>query len=206
VRIETIIAPTDEPLSLAAAKLFCRIDPDLADEDSLIMDLIRAAREQIEIQTSRALAPQTLRLVIDGFPKNRSSLPLPRFPLISITSVKYDDEAGDEQTWDTADYNVITGSLPGAIHAEDAWPATIARPGSVRITYMCGYGHTSEGSEPSTEAAPERAVTAIKYLVNHWYERRDAVLAGTIATVLPMAVRSLIDPLKIRYALPIVSI
>ena len=196
MRIETLTPPAADPLIVADAKLFCRIDPDLTDEDTLIGELITAAREQVEVQTGRALTPQTLRLVLDCFP--RGPLPLPRFPLISVDSVVYDDAAGAEQTMAAADYDVVTASLPGAIHAPGGWPATIRRPGSVRITFQAGYGN----DDPATEATPERAITAMKYLVNHWYENRDAVIVGSIATVLPMAVQNLIAPLKIYYRVP----
>lgn len=198
MRIETLISPTVEPLTLAEAKTFCRVDSDLTDEDALISSLITAAREQIEVQTSRAFAVQTLRLTLDCFPSGRAIV-LPRCPLIEVLSIEYDDGDGVEQTLSSSDYSVNAFTVPGAISPASSWPATVSRPGAVRITYQCGYTATDGEGEEDSEIIPERAKTAILYLVNHWYENRDAVVVGSIATALPFAVKNLISPLKIYY-------
>lgn len=201
MRIEIVSAPETEPVSVAEAKTYCRIDSDLTDEDTLIGTLITAAREQIETQTSRALAPQTVRLVLDKFPKF-SKLPLPRFPLISVSSVKYDDSDETEQTLAGSKYTVDADGMPGAIYALESWPAISDAPGSVRITYTCGYTAANGEGEAASELLPARAKQAILYLVNHWYENRDAVVVGSNATRLPMAVESLIAPMKTYYRAP----
>jgi len=201
MRIEIVTAPTIEPITVAEAKTYCRIDSDLTDENALIGSLITAAREHIEVLTSRALAPQTVRLVLDKFPKY-SKLPLPRFPLISVSTVDYDDADEAEQTWADSKYTVDPDGMPGAIYALEAWPATSPAPGSVRITYTCGYQIEDGEGEEASEIIPARAKQAIYYLVNHWYENRDTVIVGSIATKLPMAVESLIAPLKIYYRSP----
>ena len=59
-------APASEPVSLAEAKLFLRVEHD--DDDDLIAALIAAARVQVEAQTRRALITQTWRLVRDVWP------------------------------------------------------------------------------------------------------------------------------------------
>ncbi|WP_016854785.1 head-tail connector protein [Halomonas smyrnensis] len=38
--------------------------------------------------------------------------------------------------------------------------------------------------------------TAMLLLIGHWYENREAVALGTIATELPMAVQALISPYR----------
>ena len=54
----TLIAPPgEEPVTLAEAKAWCRIDA--ADEDALLSALIAAARLQVESLTGRALVTQT---------------------------------------------------------------------------------------------------------------------------------------------------
>jgi hypothetical protein len=58
-----IAGPGEEPVSLAEAKAFCRIDG--ADEDALTGALIAAARLHVESITGRALVEQTWRLTVD---------------------------------------------------------------------------------------------------------------------------------------------
>ncbi len=57
-----IIGPGEEPLTLADAKAWCRIDA--TDEDALLTALIAAARLHVEALTGRALITQTWRLVL----------------------------------------------------------------------------------------------------------------------------------------------
>ena len=59
----TLIAgPGEEPVTLAEAKAFCRIDG--SDEDALMSARIAAARLQVESLTGRALVTQTWRLTM----------------------------------------------------------------------------------------------------------------------------------------------
>ena len=61
-----ISEPEEEPLSLADAKLFLRVEHDA--EDALITNLVRAARRHVETQTGRRLVTQIWRLVLDAWP------------------------------------------------------------------------------------------------------------------------------------------
>ena len=55
----------------------------------------------------------------------------------------------------------------------------------IRITASCG---------GRAEANIEHA---IRMLVAHWYENRRAVVTGTITAQIPMAVESLLNPLRV---------
>lgn len=71
-----IAGPGDEPVSLAEAKAFCRIDG--TDEDALVSALIAAARLHVESITGRALLTQTWRLVLQSV--SGLVVPLPVVP------------------------------------------------------------------------------------------------------------------------------
>jgi uncharacterized phiE125 gp8 family phage protein len=58
----------EEPLSLADAKLFLHIDHTV--DDTLISDLIRAARKHVETVTGKRLVTQIWRLVLDQWPED----------------------------------------------------------------------------------------------------------------------------------------
>ncbi|MBN9305642.1 MAG: hypothetical protein BGO82_04010 [Devosia sp. 67-54] len=76
----TLIAgPGEEPVALAEAKAFCRIDG--SDEDALVAALIVAARLQVESLTGRALVTQTWRLTLNCAPR---LVALPVLPVASL--------------------------------------------------------------------------------------------------------------------------
>lgn len=79
----TLIAgPGEEPVTLAEAKAFCRIDVD--DDDALVGALIASARLHVEAMTGRALVEQTWRLSLSCAPR---LVELPVVPAIALVAV-----------------------------------------------------------------------------------------------------------------------
>ena len=64
MRVALIQAPVVEPVSLADAKLYLRVDT--SDEDTLIGTLIAAARHCVEAATARQLIDQVWRSARKG--------------------------------------------------------------------------------------------------------------------------------------------
>jgi uncharacterized phiE125 gp8 family phage protein len=91
-------AVTTEPVTLAEARLQCKVDSDDASWDAVLSGLCTAAREYAEHYTGRALATQTLEMVLDTFPECGGDITLDMPPVATVTSIKYDDTAGVEQT------------------------------------------------------------------------------------------------------------
>jgi len=158
--------PTVEPVLLAEARLFLRVD-DTA-EDVLIEALIKAARKAVEDQTGRALITQTRKLYLACFPSSIIYLPHP--PLLTVPTIDYVDADGATQqlTAVAADYQVDIVSSPGRVEPayNSSWPSTRDVPNAVTVTFTCGYG--SAGS-----AVDERAVQAIKVIVAAWFADRE---------------------------------
>lgn len=175
------VAPTAEPVTRAEAKLYARITNQI--EDELIDELIVAARIAIETWTLRQLVTATWKLFLDAFPSRVlrggdprhpgirpvqvAAIVLPRPPLASVTSIKYLDVDGNQQTLDTAVYDVDTDSLPGRITLAfgASWPVVRREAKTIEILYVAGYGAAS--------AVPNNAKVAIKMLVNDAYEHRE---------------------------------
>jgi uncharacterized phiE125 gp8 family phage protein len=197
MRVEVVTPPGTEPLSVADAKLYCRVDH--AAEDALFTSLAKAARQHLERLTGRALAEQTLQVTLPGFPRCKE-LPIPRPPLVSVTSVTYLDADGDAVVLvEDTDYAVNTESLPGALYAESGWPSTIrGRSDAVRIVYVAGHGAAG------AEALPENALVALRYLVSHWYTNRDTINLrfASDATIIPFTVKALASTLQVPFRLP----
>jgi len=70
-----LTAPAIEPLSLAEAKAFLRVET--SDDDDVIGALIAGARIHVEAQTRRALITQSWRLAIDAWPDDGRLIVLP---------------------------------------------------------------------------------------------------------------------------------
>lgn len=179
-------APAAEPISASEAKLHCRVD--IATDDTLIANLITAAREKVEEWTWEALISQTWYLYLDAWPAG-TKLKLPFPPLQSVTAITYTDEDGTGYTMSSDDYMVDAYSEPGRIvlKSGSSWPAeTLQEAVGIRVEFVAGYG--AAGSN-----VPQRYRQAILLLVSHWYENREPlVVSGAIPKELEFTVKSLI--------------
>lgn len=189
-------APGVEPLTTAEAKTHLRVDT--ADDNDYIDALILAARQQAESITRRALITQTWKYYLAQFPlatpgQFPNAIEMPLAPLQSVTSVKYTDNDGVEQTVSSGDYDVDINIEPGRIIPSfgNVWPSTRYQPNSVVIEYKAGYGGASTN-------IPAQIIHAIKLLIGHWYENRESVVTGTQVNEIPDTVQYLLDRYIIR--------
>src|SRR3972149_2882421 len=96
-----LTAPTAEPIHRTEVKLHLRVDDTV--DDVAIDALSRAAREKVESDTRRQLISATWQLRLDEFP-DHDMIELRICPVVSVSSLKYVDTAGTEQTLAVADY------------------------------------------------------------------------------------------------------
>ena len=172
-------APAVHPVTLAEAKVQCRVD--VSDDDAYISSLIGMATEYVENVLDISLISQTLEARYDCFPLWEIILPRP--PMASgVVTVIYRDEAGQMQTITSAAsaFQVDHYATPGRIYPnyEGVWPAVRGDENSVIVRWPAGYG-ASGSSCPSTVKG------LILLLVAHWYEMRQPVVAG-FSQVLPV--------------------
>jgi len=185
--LKLIASPAIEPVSLDEAKSHLRVDG--TDDDNLITSLIAAARRWCEKFQRRAYITQTWELWLDSWPE-KNYIIIPRPPLQDVSSVKYYGTDDSEYTFDQANYFVDTKSEPGRVVLgyKKNWPSVTLRPANgVVVTFTAGYGDNAE-------KVPEEVKQAMKLLIGHWYEHREAVLAGIISKEIEFAVRSLLWP------------
>jgi uncharacterized phiE125 gp8 family phage protein len=164
-------------------------------EDEKIFDLIKSARIYAEQWQNRAYVSQTQVLRMDRFPRSGLAIILPRSPAIAVSSVQYVDSNGDTQTLSTDIYTVDIFSEPARIVEafNQIWPVTRDVPNAVTVTYTCGYGTTRA-------AVPNNVKDAMKLLIGHWFENREAVtMLNTIPQELKRAVRSMLDIDKVTF-------
>ena len=110
-----LAGPAEEPVSLADAKAFLRVD-DTA-EDGLITTLVSAARLHVESVTGRAMIFQSWRLVLDAWPAERT-ITLPVAPVHELTAITAFDEEDETQEVPLAQFSVQAGRLMLPRHIE----------------------------------------------------------------------------------------
>ena len=188
--LKVITAAVIEPVTLAEAKLHLRVDHD--DEDTLITNLIKVARELVEDGTWRTLLTTTWELRLDDWPS--MPLKMPKAPLQSITSIKYVNDAGVEATVASTVYDADTYSEPGRIFfkKDQAWPSVnLYERGAVRIQFKAGWLSAAE--------VPYKIKAAMLLLIGHLYENREEVIisSGLTPVVLPAGVNALLASEKV---------
>jgi uncharacterized phiE125 gp8 family phage protein len=191
---------TVEPLTLAEAGYNLRAGddgnspPTYFDADT-ITRLITVARQVCEEETELSLIERTYELAGDRF---CAALPiiLPRPPVRSVTSIKYIDENGVEQTLSASKYVLDNrDELKPAIVTlayDETWPSTRYIPNAVRVTYVAGY--RADQSPP--EVMPEAIKQAMHLVIAHYFRNREAV--GERAEELPMGVRYLLTKYRVH--------
>lgn len=136
--------PTDLPVDpWTVAEDHLRL-ADVSAGVSAVEAFVRAATEAAERDTRRALKPQTLEMVLSGFPSS-GRIVLERPPLIEVTSVTYYDTAGEVQELvvSPAEFDTVPSGSVGKAEIRPldgaSWPSTATRGDAVTVTYRAGY-------------------------------------------------------------------
>nr|WP_234844172.1 hypothetical protein [Sinorhizobium meliloti] len=133
---------------------------DFADDDADIDLLVKSARDHIEKYCNVRFASQTVEMKCDGFCDLRR---LPEAPVSSVTSIKYIDADGVEQTLADSVYELRADGLEAEIVTKygQQWPPI--RIGSrITVTAVVGYA-----------AAPPAAKHAALLWIADAYENRE---------------------------------
>jgi uncharacterized phiE125 gp8 family phage protein len=150
--LELVTPPALEPVTLADAKAYLKIDTP--DEDALISTLITAARARAEWHTGRAFVAQSWILWLDGW-REVVEIPLP--PLRAVTAVTRYAGDGSASVLDPGDYFVDTASQPGRVALACVPPSDLRRRNALAIAFDAGYGDDAD----TVPAAVREAILAI---------------------------------------------
>jgi uncharacterized phiE125 gp8 family phage protein len=182
-----LTGPASEPITLAEAKLFLRVEHD--DDDDVIAALIAGSRIHVEAGTRRALVTQTWRIVRDAWPAGGRIAVTP-VPLRQVTAARVYRADGSTQSIDLQAFAVDKASAP-AVLAFSAWalPAPARAVAGIEFDIEVGYGAASDVPEPLRQA--------IRLLVAHWYENRGLIAIGHLVAELPATATALIAPFRV---------
>lgn len=190
VRVPELITPPAAPvITLAEAKAHARYD--LPDEDALILGYVETATQKAESFLNRALINRGYRITLDRWV---SRLPLPMPPLVSVESVKYDDENDAEQTVDPGNYWISTTRLPGEIFFNPQWDfptLTASRDvDRIRIEFTAGYG-----VDPTN--VPMQIRQGVNYTTSHYFRNRESIAIGAQVSEIPGTAEALLWPYRV---------
>ena len=192
MRLDRILAPAIEPLTLAEVKLHVRVETDV--DDALLSAEIATARDWVEQFLSRALINSTWDFYLDGWPR-RGRIKLPLAPA-SVVSVHYQPFSDDVETeLEESRYKVSApiGPYAGATRIvrsyQAYWPWTRPEPDVVRVRFQAGYGDAAAD-------VPETIRQGMLLFVGEMYSYREATVTGTIASKLPWSVEKILNPYR----------
>lgn len=185
--MKVITPPLLEPVSLAEVKDQLGIEDTRSD--GLLSRRIVEARQWTEEYTGRALLTQTREIRWDCF-VDRHELP----SALTVTSVKYIDTNGTEQTATSSNYTLDTYAyLPFVQSAYDySWPETRHERNAVRMQYTAGYGATSE-------SVPMLIKESIILLVGHWTNHQTQSENGITMSRVPYAIKDMLDTYRYEF-------
>ncbi len=126
-----------EALDIEDAKRQLRITH--SSEDSEISRLITSARIAFESAHEHTVMQTEWEMSLQCFP---TIIEMRWMPVISITSIKYTDVNGVEQTVDPADYTLKKLDVQEEyieLVLDKSWPSTYPCKDAVRVRYQAGY-------------------------------------------------------------------
>jgi uncharacterized phiE125 gp8 family phage protein len=167
------VAPVTEPITLAEAKEYARIDG--STEDTLITSLIKAARLHCESYMGKAIIRKTVTIDSFSFPYQWQ---IPYGPLASASDVTKVVTIDQNNVETALNYQVNIGSFPKiAITSGD-------QSFKFKMIYTAGF-----------TTVPEDIKLAVKMMVNTLYERRED-FSDLQAIPSPLGVKALLMPYK----------
>ena len=195
--IHRLLTPaTVEPVTLAEAKVVCAVDSDLTEENAHIEHLIRSAR--LFVQGDLGLYGNPVRLAQEswlngwGYWPRDSWFQLRVMPVTAVTFVSYMPDGQPLVYMDLDDF-FLEAEQGRLFHITGAWPTVGLGFAGVSVSFTAGYA--------PADVSPDLK-EAMLAMVAHWFENREAVVAGTEyraeAAIVPKRYDDLMQPYRVR--------
>lgn len=176
--------PTITPVSMDEVKAHCKA-AEFADDDARLLIFLKSAVAHLDGWQGilgRCLVEQTWRQDFDSF---SDCMRFQLGPVIDITSIKYDDADGVEQTIDPEDYELSIDACGRPfvrfVSSYSAPTLSSVLP-ALRVTYRAGVANA--GTDPNFTSAVESDIkNAILMMVEDDYDP-DADNADAVARLL----------------------
>tara|TARA_R100001163_G_scaffold26841_1_gene21832 strand:+ start:550 stop:1128 length:579 start_codon:yes stop_codon:yes gene_type:complete len=185
---QVITAASTFPISLTEAKSHLKVDTSA--DDTYITSIIKAATQLSEEYTNRFFINTTVKQFASSFKEIET---LFKSKVSAVNHVKYYDSDNTLQTLAPSVYNKQLEYEPAQIQLayNKSYPKITKRNDAVEVEYTVGYGG-------SASDVPEIIKQAILLTIGNFYENRNSVIIGRIATELPQNVKWLLDTYKVQ--------
>jgi len=180
--LRTVITtePTTEPISTTEFKAYAKID--YTDDDTIIAEMIKAARKWSEEYIGRKIINTTVTAHWANY-ERYMSLPFP--PHISITYVKTTSQGVATALTLDSDYYFIE-NYDYVLEMN-----SIYNTYGLQVQYVCGYSPTSAN-------VPQSIRYAIMKIVANMYEHRNDFVSASFSEV-PFEAKALLQPFRIIF-------
>ena len=183
-KVELTLGAALPAVPICELKAQSYIDDDSFDD--LLSAYEQAACEYVETFTRRKITQKQFNIYLGRFPE-AGQFYFPFGPIASIESVHQLDDAGTWIEVDSSIYRLGRGDVVNQsiyLNGSNSWPALLSSGGDlVRISFT------------TSPTAPKAALQAVRLLVAHWWENREASTSLNIKDV-PMGVEMLLQSIK----------
>ena len=174
----------DDVLSVADLKTFCRVSG--SSEDTLIASFRDAAIGYVEAACNVRIGDVTAEGYMDDFLPTR----FPVGPVNSITSIHYRNESNVLTLLPTSNYFFEIDGSAGRIKFYN-YPSL--------YSYAIFWGKGTFDVGYAEADVPEAMLQAVRILVAHFYERREAAVVGKTVTDVPYSVDALLSKFRVLW-------
>jgi len=184
-----VITPASTyPVSLTEAKSHLKVDTTA--DDTYITSIIKAATQLSEEYTNRFFIDTVIEQTCSDFAQLQT---LFKSKVSAVAHVKYYDSDNSLQTLSATIYDTQLQYEPSQIQLADdkSFPEITKRNDAVVARYTVGYGSAAS-------YVPEIIKQAVLLTIGNFYQNRNSVVIGRIATELPMNVKWLLDTYKVQ--------
>jgi len=184
-----VITPASTyPVSLTETKSHLKVDTSA--DDTYITSIIKAATQLSEEYTNRFFIDTVIEQTCSDFAQLQT---LFKSKVSAVAHVKYYDSDNSLQTLSATVYDTQLNYEPSQIQLADdqSFPSFTTRNDAVVARYTVGYGSAESD-------VPEIIKQAILLTIGNFYQNRNSVVIGRIATELPMNVKWLLNTYKVQ--------
>lgn len=185
------VRPQGLALSVFEAKRQLRIEAEDTDQDDHIASLCASAGSHIERELGYPILRQTRETHLSCFP--RGPIWLGGGDALTVLEIRYTDTVGAAQVLAPSAYAVDAVSQPAKVYPAPSinWPSTLRVPGAVVVKWQAGWENPAD--------VPDDLLHAMKLLVGHWDQNREAVVVGSINSDLRVALDDLLSPFRLPF-------